>query len=208
MKSPLQPLVYILDDDEAFRKSLQWMLRAARYRLRVFATGEHFLATYEPGAGACLVLDLRMPGMSGLEVQEELLRRGEPMPIVFVTAHGDVGVAVRAVKRGAFDFIEKPFKGKALLDLIERAVRQDPRRLAVSVQRVNLAARIDTLSLREHEVMERVIEGKTNKAIAGELGVTVKTVESHRSHMMEKLGAASIAELVRLVVGTSEHTTR
>lgn len=196
-------LVYVVDDDEAFRKSLQWMLKAAGYNVATFAMGEHFLATYERGAASCLVLDMRMPGMTGLEVQEELIRREDPIPTIFVTAHGEVGMAVRAMKRGAFDFIEKPYNGKALLALVQSACRRDPHKAALEARAAEHAERIAALSQREHEVMEGVLEGKTNKTMANELGIAVKTVESHRARMMEKLGAASIAELVRIVVSAS-----
>jgi two-component system response regulator FixJ len=197
------PLVYLVDDDEAFRDSLRWMMRAAGYRVEVYATAEHFLATHERDAGACLVLDLRMPGMSGLELQEELIRREERIPTIFVTAHGDVALAVRAVKRGAFDFIEKPFPGQALLALVREAVRQDRRELVAATQSRDVAERLAALSPREHEVMKLVMQGKTNKTIAAELAIGVKTVETHRAHMMEKLGATSIAELVRIVLAAS-----
>jgi FixJ family two-component response regulator len=194
------PLVYIVDDDEAFRDSLRWMMRTAGYRVEVYASAEDFLAKHVAGAGACLVLDLRMPGMNGLELQEALMRAGEAIPIVFVTAHGDVALAVRAVKRGAFDFIEKPFKGQALLALVRQALRQDRRDLIAAVQSLEVAERLASLTPREHDVMKLVLEGKTNKAIASELAIGIKTVETHRAHMMEKLGAKSIAEHVRIVV--------
>ena len=203
MNTDAAPLIYVLDDDQAFRESLSWMLHAAGFRVRVFATAEYFLATYEPHAGACVVLDIRMPGMSGLDLQEELIRRKERMPIIFVTAHGDVSMAVRAVKRGAFDFLEKPFKGRALLALIRKALRQDPLQLAAAAKRNAINEALAELSDREHAVLSAVLQGKTNKAIASELGISVKTVESHRSHMMDKLGAASIAELVRVVLDAS-----
>ena len=200
------PLIYIVDDDEAFRASLTWMVRAAGYRVATYATAEQFLATHERGAAACLILDIRMPGMSGLELQRALLDRAEYIPVIFVTAHGDVAMAVRAVKQGAFDFIEKPFNGKALLALIGKAVRSGTLHMAKAAQQLAIDERMASLSAREHEVMTRVLDGKTNKAIANELGISVKTVECHRSRMMEKLGAGSIAELVRLVVSTARTT--
>jgi FixJ family two-component response regulator len=205
--TPANPLVYLIDDDEAFRESLRWMLRAAGYRVASYAMAEHFLAAHEPGAGACIVLDLRMPGMSGLELQEELLRRRELMPIIFVTGHGDVPMAVRAVKRGAFDFVEKPFDGRTLIGLIKRALRQDSRQLVAAAGHVAMVERMETLSPREHEVMRLVLEGKTNKMIGAELGISVKTVECHRARMMDKLQASSVAELVRLVMAGAQHAT-
>ena len=203
MTSSAGELIYVVDDDQAFRESLSWMATAAGYRVNAYATAEHFLAAHERGAAACLVLDIRMPGMSGLALQQELLRRQEHVPIIFVTAHGDIAMAVRAVKHGAFDFIEKPFNGKALLALIQKAIRSDSLRLAVTAQQLSIDERLAALSTREHEVMTRVLQGKTNKRIASDLGISVKTVECHRSRMMEKLGAGSIAELVRLVVGAA-----
>ena len=195
-------LICIVDDDEAFRDSLGWLVRAAGYCVAAYATAEDFLSAHGREKAACAVLDIRMPGMSGLELQQELIRRQEHLPIIFVTAHGDVAMAVRAVKHGAFDFIEKPFKGKALIALIENAVRVGSIRLAATAQQRAIGQRLAALSAREHEVMIRVLDGKTNKAIANELAISVKTVECHRARMMEKLGAGSIAELVRIVIGT------
>ena len=197
------PLIHVVDDDEAFRGSLTWMLNAAGYSVDAYATAEHFLVAHKPGIAACLVLDIRMPGMGGLELQRELLRRNEYAPVVFVTAHGDIALAVRAVKQGAFDFIEKPFNGKALLAIIANAVRSGSLRMATAAQQFAVDERIAGLSEREHEVMTLVLDGKTNKSIANELGISIKTVECHRSRMMEKLGVASIAELVRLVMSRS-----
>ena len=208
MTSSEPALIYLVDDDQSFRESLTWMLRAAGYRVSAYATAEYFLAVHERATAACLVLDIRMPGMSGLELQQELLRRQEHIPTIFVTAHGDVAMAVRAVKHGAFDFIEKPFKGKALLALIRVALRTDALRLATTAQRLVMNERLATLSAREHEVMMCVLDGKTNKTIAADLGISVKTVECHRSRMMEKIGASSIAELVRLVVGAPESVSQ
>ena len=208
MNGAAAPLIYLVDDDDAFLDSLRWMVRAAGYRVAAFGTAEDFLAACKPGAGACLVLDLRMPGMTGLDLQQELMRRQETLPIIFVTAHGDVAMAVRAIKHGAFDFIEKPFKGKALLGLIEKAVRTGSRALAATAQRVAIDERLGALSAREHQVLTCVLEGKTNKGIASALGISVKTVECHRARVMEKLDAGSIAELVRLVVGASTPAVR
>ena len=203
MTSAQAPIIYLVDDDEAFRESLRWMLRVAGFRVEVYATAEHFLNAHQRGAGSCLILDLRMPGMSGLELQDELMRRREYVPIIFVTAHGDVSLAVRAVKRGALDFIEKPFNGEALVKLVRKALRYGAPALAMAANRALTDDRLDTLSPREHEVMLCVIDGKTNKTIAAELGISIKTVECHRSRMMEKLGANSVVELVRLVANSS-----
>lgn len=194
------PLIHVVDDDKAFLDSLRWLLESAGYRVAIFATAECFLTSYRPGAGACLVLDVRMPGWSGLELQAEMIRRGYSIPIIFVTGHGDVPMAVNAVKSGAFDFIEKPFKDQELLGLIEKAIRLDVVDLRDKAQRLCAAARLATLTQREHEVMELVVAGKKNKHIADELGISVKTVEIHRGRVMEKIGVDSVAELVRIVL--------
>jgi len=196
------PLVCVIDDDQGFRDSLSWMVRAAGYRVSVYATAEHYLSVQQRPEAACLVVDMRMPGMSGLELQQQLLRRQEKTPLIFVTAHGDIAMAVRAMKHGAFDFVEKPFKGKALLTLIEKAARAGAPHPTKSAQRRAATERIATLSAREHEVLAGILSGKTNKAIAADLGLSHKTVEYHRSRMMEKLGAGSVAELVQLVIRT------
>lgn len=194
------PLIYVVDDDEAFRDSLRWLLEGAGYRVEAFAQAESFLASFQPGAGACLVLDVRMPGRSGLELQEEMVRQGHVIPIIFVTGHGDVPMAVNAVKNGAFDFIEKPFKDQALLTLIENAVSLNVSALEGEAQRLSAVTRLSLLTQREREVMELVVAGRKNKQIADELGISIKTVEVHRARMMEKTGATSVAELVQLTL--------
>jgi FixJ family two-component response regulator len=193
-------MVYVVDDDQAFRDSLRWLLEAAGYRVAEYATAEHFLATYDPTAGACVVIDVRMPGMSGIELQEEMLRRGHAIPIIFVTGHGDVPMAVNAVKKGAFDFIEKPFNDNVILGQIESAIRLHGAALQDKTKYLSAATRLATLTQREREVMERVVAGKPNKVIADELGISVKTVETHRARVMEKMGAGSVAELVRIAL--------
>lgn len=202
--SPPPALVCVVDDDDGFRDSLAWMVRAAGYRVSAYASAERFLEAHKRGGCACLVLDIRMPETSGLELQQELSRRGDQTPIIFVTAHGDVELAVRAMKHGAFDFIEKPFKGKVLLALIQNAVQTGARLRTEAAQRRATAERLAALSSREHEVLAGVVKGKTNRAIAADLGITSKTVEYHRARLMEKLGVTSVAELVRLVFDTPE----
>ena len=191
-------LLYVVDDDEAFRDSLRWLLESSGYRVAAFAAGADFLQHYHADAGACLVLDVRMPGSSGLELQQELNRRGSMLPVVFVTGHGDVAMAVKALKSGAFDFIEKPFKDEALLALIEKAAAARATARVKEAARQDTAARLATLTQREREIMDRVIAGRRNKAIAQELGISVKTVEIHRSRVMEKMGADSLAALVQM----------
>lgn len=186
-------LVYIVDDDDAFRDSLRWLLESAGFRVEAHAGAESFLAAVRHGAGVCLVLDVRMPGISGPELQEELAKRALALPLIFVTGHGDVPMAVNAIKNGAFDFIEKPFHDEDLLALIERAAGAGSAGQARE-------ARLATLTEREREVLLCVTAGKRNKQIADELGISIKTVEAHRAKGMEKTGAASVAELVQLIL--------
>jgi FixJ family two-component response regulator len=198
--SAAAPLIYVVDDDEAMRDSLRWLLESAGYRVEAYASGTEFLAAYDPDTGACLLLDVRMPGLSGLSVQEMLIECGRAIPVIFLTGHGDVPMAVSAVRRGAVDFVEKPFNDRALLAVIGAAV--SARRLALTARaRQGLfASRLATLSPREREVMECVVAGKLNKVIADELGISIKTVEVHRARVMQKLGVSSVAELAQAVL--------
>lgn len=190
-------LVYVVDDDDALRDSLRWLLESTGYRVSAFATAERFLAAYKPGIASCLVLDVRMPGLTGLELQQELNRRGETLPIIFVTGHGDVPMAVDAVKKGAFHFLEKPFKDAQLLQLIEQAAVAGAPAGGDRLQGHCVAARLATLTQREREVMDLVVRGMKNKQIADALRISVKTVEAHRARAMEKMDVGSVAELVR-----------
>jgi FixJ family two-component response regulator len=191
MTKSTAPVVHVVDDDEALRDSLRWMLESAGYRVVTYATSELFLADYDPRQSGCLVLDIRMPGMSGLEVQDELKRRGYAIPIVFITGHGDVPMAVSAMKKGAIDFIEKPFNDEAFIRVVENALTSD-------TQRRRAAACLATLTARERDVLQGIVAGKRNKVIAVELGVSIKTVEAHRGNVMKKLGVDSLADLMRL----------
>lgn len=190
-------LVYVVDDDEAMRDSLRWLLESTGYRVATYSTAARFLSGYKPGAAACLVLDVRMPGLSGLELQQELNRRGESLPIIFITGHGDVPMAVSAVKKGAFNFLEKPFMDAQLLAIIEQAASAQSPATAEGVGGHCAAARLATLTQREREVMNLVVRGLKNKQIADELSISVKTVEAHRARAMEKMDVGSVAELVR-----------
>ena len=194
-------LVYVVDDDEPLRDSLRWLLESTGYRVAAYASGERFLAAYKPGCASCLVLDVRMPGITGLELQQELNRRGETLPIIFITGHGTVPMAVSAVKSGAFHFLEKPFKDAQLLALIEEAA---VRSSAATPPRANphcTAARLSTLTQRERVVMDLVISGLKNRQIADQLGISVKTVEAHRARAMEKMEVGNVAELVQATLG-------
>jgi FixJ family two-component response regulator len=199
MTAGTRDTVYVVDADEGVRNALRWMLRAAGFRVELYATAEHFLDAHQSRSASCLVLEVRMPGMSGLELQEALIRRREYLPVIFLTAHGDVRTAVRAMKRGAFDFLQKPCESDALVTAVREALRCSAHNLADAATRVEIADRLASLSPREYDVLACVLDGKTNKAIASKLAISVKTVECHRSHIMDKVGAQSVAELVRLV---------
>ena len=195
MNAPLPAtLVYVVDDDEAMRDSLRWLLESTGYRVSAYSSAEKFLSAYKPDVAACVVLDVRMPRLSGLELQQELNRRGENLPIIFITGHGDVPMAVNAVKSGAFHFLEKPFKDEQLLALIEQAATLLTRPAPTGRC---AAAKLATLTQREREVADLVVGGLKNKQIAEQLGISVKTVEAHRARAMEKMDVSSVAELVR-----------
>jgi FixJ family two-component response regulator len=193
-------LVYVVDDDEAVRDSLRWLLEANRYQVSCYATAEDFLAGYDVNRVACLILDVRMPGMSGLELQERLLALDSELPTLFISGHGDVPMAVSAMKKGAADFIEKPFNEAELRGSVERMLTQ-ARSNAVAKKaqraRADLMAR---LTSREHQVLECIIAGRLNKQIADDLGISIKTVEAHRANIMDKLDAATVADLLRLAL--------
>jgi FixJ family two-component response regulator len=190
-------LVYVVDDDEALRDSLRWLLESSGYRTAAYATAERFLTAYKPGLASCLVLDVRMPGLTGLQLQQELNRRGETLPIIFITGHGDVPMAVNAVKSGAFHFLEKPFKDAQLLALIDQAAALGTAQMPERVPGRCAAARLSTLTQREREVMDLVIHGLKNRQIPDQLGISVKTVEAHRARAMGKMDVGSVAELVQ-----------
>lgn len=192
-----RPVVSIVDDDEALRDSLRWLLESSGYSVATYVTAESFLAGYDPEQAGCLVLDIRMPGMSGLELQDELMRQGHAIPVIFITGHGDVPTAVRAMKKGAIEFIEKPFNDQALLALIDNVLAFDARARTEAARKLSLAARFAKLTTREREVMECIIAGKRNKEMADELCVSIKTIEAHRAKVMQKTGANSLAELVQ-----------
>jgi FixJ family two-component response regulator len=185
--------VFVVDDDEAVRDALDMLFRTAGLRVQTFASAGEFLERARPSPPACLVLDIRMPGMSGTALQERLAGRGERLPILFITGHGDIPMAVEAMKKGAYDFIEKPFDDQRLLCQVLDALEERPAAGRSSAA----AARLAQLSTREREVLERVLAGKPSREIAGELAISVKTVEFHRARIMQKLGVRSAAELFR-----------
>ena len=192
--------VYIVDDDEAIRDSLRWLLEAKGFVVESYPSAEQFLMDYRWDYPGCLILDVRMPGMSGLELFEKLTALNYCLPVVFITGHGDVPMAVTAVKMGAVDFIEKPFKDQELVNLIQRCLLLDAQCRSRVHKSVAIRACLAQLTPREHEVMDLVVAGRHNKIIADLLGISIKTVEAHRAKVMEKMGAASVADLVHLVL--------
>ena len=192
------PTVFVVDDDPAIRESLRWLIESVGLNVKVFTTAHEFLDAYDPSLPGCLVLDILMPGMSVLDLQSELAARKVNIPILIITGHAEVPVAVRAMKAGALDFIEKPFSDQLLLDRIRRAIEKDTESRRTHSQRAEVAARLAQLTPREREVMDLVIAGKANKVIASELGLSPKTVEVHRAHVMKKMQVDSLADLVRL----------
>lgn len=192
--------VFIVDDDEAMRDSLTWLLEGNGYQVRAFASAEQFLAAYDANHVSCLILDVRMPGMSGPELQERMLAENIQLPIVFITGHGDVPMAVSTMKKGAIDFIEKPFDESELRALVERMLQKA--RADYSTAREQRAAQdlLGKLTTREQQVLERIVAGRLNKQIADDLGISIKTVEAHRANIMEKLNVNTVADLLRLAL--------
>jgi two-component system response regulator FixJ len=199
-----RPTVFVVDDDPAILDSVQLLLRSVDLDAETFSSANEFLEAYGPERLGCLVLDVRMPGMSGLELQEKLDSMGSTLPIIFVTAHGDVPMAVQAVKAGAVDFIQKPFRHQELIDKTRQAIEQHARSREELASRKELAEHIASLTPREREVMDLVVEGKANKAIAHDLGISQRTVEIHRARVMSKMQASSVSELVQMVMRAGE----
>jgi FixJ family two-component response regulator len=192
------PVVFVVDDDASVRKSLTRVVTSAGYAVEAFASAREFLAR-EPFVGpCCVVLDVRMPGLTGLDLQDALAGAGHRMPIVFITGHGDISMSVKAMKGGAVDFLTKPFDVENLLDAIQRAVTKDVKDLGEEGRTAEVLERVKQLTPRETEVFALVVTGMLNKQIAGELGIAEKTVKVHRARVMEKMRAGSVAELVRL----------
>jgi len=193
-----EPTVFIVDDDHAVARSLRWLIETVRLRVETFSSAQAFLDGYDSSKPGCLVLDVRMPGMSGLDLQERLAARRIHVPIIFITGHGDVQMAVRAVQSGAFDFVEKPFNDQDLLDRIQKAITFDAGQRVRDAQRMQLRSLFAGLTPREREVLDLVVEGMSNKAIANSLGLSAKTVEVHRAKVMEKMHARSVSDLVKM----------
>ena len=198
---PKRGTVYVVDDDEAVRDSVQWLLEGQDFRVRSFESAEVFLARYDPREVACLIVDIRMDGMSGLELQDRLIERNSPLPIAFITGHGDVPLAVDTMKKGALDFIQKPFNEQQLVPLVERMLEQARANFAEHQQAASRDALLSKLTGREPQVLERIVAGRLNKQIADDLGISIKTVEAHRANIMEKLGANTVADLLKIALG-------
>ena len=192
--------VFVVDDDDAVRESLAFLLKSVGLRVESFASAQDFLKQYNAARAGCLVLDIRMPGMSGLELQEKLKQMESMLPIIFITGHGDVPMAVKAIKAGAADFVQKPFRDQELIDRIREVLEEDASARVEKLQKAEILKRIDSLTEREREVMEQVVDGKANKVVAIDLNVSQRTVEIHRANVMDKMKARSLAQLVRLVM--------
>jgi two-component system response regulator FixJ len=192
--------VFVVDDDADLRKSVSWLLKTSGLKVETFASAERFLEEYDPDAPGCVLVDLRMPGMSGLDLQQRIRDNDWPAPVIIVTGHADVPTAVRALEEGAAGFIEKPFSRRRLVDRIQEAIEQDAQTRRLRSQRAEIMTRLDHLTPRQREVMNLVVAGGTTKEIAARLGASARTVEVHRKQVMAKLGVESLAELVTIAV--------
>lgn len=205
---PSEPTVFVVDDDQAVRSALQFTLRSAGLNVELFANSQEFLEKYDPSRPGCLILDVRMPWMSGLDLQERLGAHNIILPVIFLTGHGDVPMAVRALKRGAFEFLEKPFDNAVLLERVRQALAAD----AEARRREDLYRQIDRrlarLKPRERAVLDGMVAGHTNKVMAAQLKVSVSTVETHRKHIMETLEVHTLSELMRMILYYRQHKTQ
>jgi FixJ family two-component response regulator len=200
------PTVFVVDDDPAVRDSLTWLMKSVDLRVRTYDSALGFLEEYDPDAPGCLLLDIRMPGMGGLELQDELLRRDALLPVIFITAYGDVPTAVRTLKAGALDFVEKPFNSQLLLDRIQRAIALDTQKRAEQAELDDCKARLARLTPRERGVLDLMSAGHPSKLIAANMGVTEKTVEFHRANLKAKLGVDSLAGVLHIALRVQEPT--
>lgn len=196
---PTDPIVFVVDDDLAVREALSSLIRSVGLRVETFASAQDFLQHQRPDAAACLVLDVRMPGLSGLDLQRELANTGERIPIIFITGHGDIPMSVRAMKAGAVEFLPKPFRDEDLLDAIRQALERDQVARQQRAELAEIQDKYDTLTSREREVIVMIVRGMLNKQVAAELGITEITIKVHRRHILQKMKARSLPALVRMV---------
>jgi FixJ family two-component response regulator len=194
------PTIFVVDDDYGVRSSIRVLMKSIGLPAAPYGSAKEFLAAYQPSQPGCLILDIRMPGMSGLELQEELNSRGAVLPVIFITGHGDIPMAVDAMRQGAFDFLQKPFRDQDLIDRVQQALARDQETREALKEHEGIRARIATLTPREHDVLGLLTQGNANKSMAQDLGLSQRTVEIHRAHVMEKMGARSVAQLVRMVM--------
>jgi FixJ family two-component response regulator len=199
------PTVFVVDDDEGVRNSLRFLLKSVGLPTRTLGSAAEFLASYDVEQPGCLVLDVRMPAMSGLELQQQLNVRGAMIPVIFITGHGDIPMAVEAMQHGAFDFLQKPFRDQDLIERLQKALAKDAGNRAELKQRDQIRSRFDSLTPREHEVLVLMVRGLPNKIMAAQLGVSQRTVEIHRARVMEKTAAGSLAHLVRMYLDLHPH---
>ena len=192
------PIVFIVDDDLSVRRTTERLIRSAGFKAQTFTSAREFLASPRPEGPACLVLDVRMPGLSGMDLQRELTQSGIHIPIIFITGHGDIPMSVRAMKAGAVEFLTKPFRSRSLLDAVRAAIDRDQSAHKARSETGELRQRYEQLTPREREVMALVVAGQLNKQVAGELSTTERTIKFHRAHIMQKMGAESLADLVRM----------
>ena len=203
---PHDATVFVVDDDPAVRKSLHWLFESVGVSMQSFPSAQAFIDAYDPAQPGCLILDIRMPGMSGLELQQKLKAAAMELPVIIVTGHGDVSTAVRAMKQGAVDLLEKPYSDQAMLDLVQKCLKQSEEQRRQATRRKDAIERLERLTKRERDVHDLVLRGKTNKEIAQTLGISPKTVEVHRSRLMEKMGTQSLAALVEISLLAKENS--
>jgi len=194
------PIIMVVDDDSGVRNAMRSLLKSVGLESALYASAQEFLTAYQPAQPGCLVLDIRMPGMSGLELQQQLNMLGAVIPVIFMTGHGDIPMAVEAMQHGAFDFLQKPFRDQDLLDRIQRAIARDTEQRQTLGETARIKAHVASLTAREREVLDLMTQGKQNKVIAQDLGVSPRTVEIHRARVMEKMNAQSVAQLVRMML--------
>jgi FixJ family two-component response regulator len=202
------PVVMVVDDDSGVRNAMRALLKSVGLNALLFPSAQEFLTAYDPQQPGCLLLDIRMPGMSGMDLQQELNLRGAVVPVIFMSGHADIPMAVEAMQHGAFDFLQKPFRDQDLLDRIQRAIAKDEERRVALGERTLIKARLESLTDREREVLDLLTLGKQNKVIAQDLGVSPRTIEIHRARVMEKMDAQSVAELVRMMLDLGHTTAR